>query len=312
MIRGLRPARAERYDRLLPNAARGTLAQGQENPVPKTEANGIQLYYELHGPEDAEVLVLSNGILMSTASWAFQTPELAERYRVLLYDCRGMWQSEHPPGPYSMELHADDLAALLDALSIPRAHIAGTSYGAEVSMTFALRHPERTESLIVTSAVSQLDPLLQGMADAWLAAAQAHDPELLYRLVYPLTFSEAWIAANQPTLELARERYKLLDMDAFLELGLSFSRLNLTASLHRITAPTLVVVGELDLLKPRKYSEIIAQEIPGAELAIIPHAGHAVMWERPDVFTTLLLGFLAKHRGQRADAAGASQWEVAR
>ncbi|MGD9375736.1 MAG: alpha/beta hydrolase, partial [Anaerolineae bacterium] len=145
--------------------------------MPKVQANGIEIYYELHGPEEAEVLVLSNGVLMSTASWAFQTPVLSQHYRLLLYDCRGMWQSDHPPGPYSMDLHADDLAALLDALEIERAHIGGTSYGAEISMVFAHKYPQRTQSLIVTAAVSQLDPLLKGLTDIWIAAARARDPE---------------------------------------------------------------------------------------------------------------------------------------
>jgi 3-oxoadipate enol-lactonase len=243
------------------------------------------------------VLVLSNGVLMSTASWAFQTPELSEHYRLLLYDCRGMWQSDHPPGPYSMELHADDLAALLDALGIEQAHIGGASYGAEVGLVFALKYPDRTRSLIVTSAVSHVDPLLQGMIDTWAYAANAHDPEMLFHAVYPLTFSEDWIAANQETLDLARERYELLDFDAFHKLLRSFSELNVTGDLHQIAAPTLIVVGELDLLKPLKYSEIIAHEIPGAEYAIIPHAGHAAMWEQAGVFNTLILGFLAKHSG---------------
>jgi 3-oxoadipate enol-lactonase len=262
--------------------------------MPKATANGIELYYELHGPTDADVLVLSNGVLMSTASWAFQTPVLSQHYRLLLYDCRGMWQSDHPPGPYSMELHADDLAALLDALDIERAHIGGTSYGAEVSLVFALKYPERTRSLIVTSGVSHVDPLLKGMIDTWDYAAQAHDPEMLFRVVYPLTFSEDWIAANRATLDLARERYETLDFDAFHELLVSFSALNVTADLHQIEAPTLVVVGEHDLVKPRQYSEIIAGEIPNAEFAVIPNAGHAALWERAGVFNSLILGFLAK------------------
>ncbi|MBC8449482.1 MAG: alpha/beta fold hydrolase [Chloroflexi bacterium] len=265
--------------------------------MPEIEANGIQIYYELHGPEDADVLVLSNGVLMSTASWAFQTPVLSQHYRLLLYDCRGMWQSDHPPGPYSMEMHADDLAALLDVLSIESAHIGGTSYGAEISMVFALKYPKRTRRLIVTSAVSQVDPLLKGMIDTWAAAARAHDPDMLFQVVYPLTFSEAWIAANQAALDTARERYKTLDFDAFLELLHSFCQLDVTADLHKIAAPTLIVVGEDDLIKPRKYSEIIARQIPHAEYAIVPHAGHAALWERPGVFNSLILGFLAKHSG---------------
>ena len=263
--------------------------------MPKIKANGIQIYYELHGPEDADVLVLSNGVLMSTASWVFQTPVLSKHYRLLLYDCRGMWQSDHPPGPYSMELHADDLAALLDALGIERAHIGGISYGAEVSMVFALKHPQKTHSLIVSSAVSHLDPLLRGWMESWIAAARAPDPEMLFQVTYPLNFAEGWIAANKAALDTARERYKLLDFDALLELLLSFCQLDVTADLHKITAPTLVIVGECDILKPRKYAEIIAREIPNAEFAVVPHAGHAVLWEQPDLFNSLILGFLAKH-----------------
>jgi 3-oxoadipate enol-lactonase len=162
-------------------------------------------------------------------------------------------------------------------------------------MVFALRYPQRTLSLIVTSAVSQVDPVLKGMIDAWAYAARTDDPEMLFRIVYPLTFSDAWIAANPETLALARERYELLDMDAFLELLLSFGRLNVTSELEQITAPTLVVTGEADILKPRHYSELIAREIPNAEYALIPDAGHAALWERPEVFNSLILGFVGKY-----------------
>ncbi|MGD2176727.1 MAG: alpha/beta hydrolase [Anaerolineae bacterium] len=265
--------------------------------MPKITANGIELYYELHGPPDADVLVLSNGVLMSTASWAYQTPVLSRHYRLLLYDCRGMWQSEHPPGPYSMQLHADDLAALLGALGIERAHIGGISYGAEISMVFALRHPKKARSLILSSAVSQVDRMLRGMMESWIAAVEAKDPEMFFRVSYPTNFSEAWITANQEALDLARERYETLDYDAFLELLLSFSRLDVTDDLHNIEAPTLVIVGEEDILKPRKYAEIIVREIPRAEFAVVPHSGHAVLWERPGVFNSLILGFLAKQGG---------------
>jgi 3-oxoadipate enol-lactonase len=258
--------------------------------------NGVELYYELHGPEEADVLVLSNGVLMSTASWGFQTPSLSKHHRLLLYDCRGMWQSAHPPGPYSMELHADDLAVLLDALDVERAHIGGVSYGAEISLVFALKYPERTRDLVLSSAVSHIDPLLDGWMRSWIAATRAHDPEMLFNVTYPLNFSEGWIAENAEALDAALSRYRTLDFDAFLELLLSFSQLDVTAELHNITVPTLVIVGEEDLLKPRKYAEIIAREILDAELVVVPHAGHAVMWEQAAIFNTLVLGFLAKQR----------------
>jgi 3-oxoadipate enol-lactonase len=265
--------------------------------MPRIALDDVELYYELHGPADGEVLVLSNGVLMSTASWAYQTAVLARRVRLLLYDCRGMWQSDHPPGPYSMRQHAADLAALLDALDIEQAHIGGVSYGAEISMVFAHRYPERTRSLILASAVSQIDPLLAGWTGSWLAAAEAHDPDLLFRVTYPLNFSEAWIAANQVALAAARQRYEDLDFDAFCELLQSFLQLDITADLKEIRAPTLVMVGEDDLLKPRRYSEMIARHIPESEMVIIPRAGHAVMWEQPGLFNTLVLGFVTRHAG---------------
>ena len=177
--------------------------------MPTIRVNGIEIYYEQYGwDRDADVLVLSNGVLMSTASWAYQTPVLSRHYRLLLYDCRGMWQSAHSPGPYSMALHADDLAALLDALKVPEAHIGGISYGAEVSMVFALRYPERTRSLILSSAVSQVDPLLRGMMDGWISAVRAKDPDMLFEVTLPVNFSERWIAANPAALQAARQRYR--------------------------------------------------------------------------------------------------------
>lgn len=268
--------------------------------MPTIHANNIDIYYEQHGwDRPGDVLALSNGVLMSTASWVYQTPVLSRHCRLLLYDCRGMWQSEHPPGPYSMAQHADDLAALLDALGVERAHIGGVSYGAEISMVFALRYPQRTRSLVVSSAVSQVDPLLRAMMAGWIAAARARDPELLFQVTLPVNFSERWIAANAAALDAARQRYRQLDMDAFLELLLSFSRLDITADLHRIDAPALVIVGEEDILKPPKYAKIIARELPNSEYAIIPHAGHAVLWEQAAVFNSLILGFLAKQSGNR-------------
>jgi 3-oxoadipate enol-lactonase len=263
--------------------------------VPQVSVNGTGLYYELHGWEkDAPVVVLNNGVLMSTASWAYQVPALAGRYRVLLYDCRGMWRSDHPKGPYSMELHADDLAGLLEALDVPTAHIVGISYGGEVSMAFALRYPEKTRCLVLSSTVSQIDPLLRAGVGSWVAAAQARNADLLYHVVYPLSFSERWMRQHAAEAEQAKSRYKLLDFDAVLELFDAFLRLDLTQELHKIHVPAIVMVGDEDLIKPRKYAEIIAREIPGAEYVVIPGAGHALCWEAPNEFNTVALGFLAK------------------
>lgn len=262
--------------------------------MPKIQANGIELYYELHGPENAEVIVLSNGVLMSTSSWGLQVPELSRHYRVLLYDCRGMWRSDHPKGPYTMELHADDLAGLLDGLHIDKAHIAGISYGAELSMVFAIKYPHRTWSLILASSVSESDAVLHGMIESWSSAAKAKDGRRLYEASYAENFSDGYLAANQAALAAAAARYDQLDFNAVQELLDCFQGFNITHELGKITAPTLIMVGEKDILKPRKYSEIIANWIKGSHFVVVPDSGHALCLEKPAIFNTLVLGFVTR------------------
>jgi 3-oxoadipate enol-lactonase len=263
--------------------------------MPFEKVNDIQLYYEIHGPENADVIVLSNGIFMSTASWGLQLAELKKYFRVLLYDCRGMWQSDHPAGPYSMEQHADDLAGLLTALGIEKAHIGGISYGGEISMIFALKFPQRTRSLFVSSAVSQIDPMLQVMGASWMSALHNNDADTLFEVTFPANFSEPWIAANKGIIEPSRKKYHQMDLKSAEQLMLAFSQIDFTDKLKNINVPTLVLVGELDILKSRKYSEIIAHEIPGAELIIIPHGGHAICLEQPGAFNSAILGFVLKN-----------------
>lgn len=263
--------------------------------MPLIKVNDINLYYELHGPENADVIVLSNGIFMSTASWAYQVAAFKQHFRVLVYDCRGMWKSDHPVGPYSMEQHADDLAALLHTLRIEKAHIAGISYGGEVSMTFALKYSVMVRSLIISSSVSQIDPLLLAIGQSWVGALQSRDAETLYKVTLPYNFSERYIRENQAILAASSKRYEQMDFDSVSELMAAFMRLNLTGDLKKIYSPTLVIVGEEDILKSRKYSEIIAHEIPNSELVIIPHAAHAVCLEKPGEFNAAILGFVLRN-----------------
>ena len=261
----------------------------------KVHANGIELYYELHGPEDAPLLVLNNGIIMNaTSSWAFQTKALAQKYCILQYDCRGQGQSEHPVGPYSMELHADDLAALLTILGYEKAHIAGISYGGEVAQAFGLKYPERTLSLILADTVSEVGAELRIIVDAWLDSAKAADANAFFNATVPWNFSQAFITANPALLADAKKRYTLLDYPAVVRLCEAFMDVNFTARLGEIKCPVCIMAGSLDLLKGPAYAAILKNAIPHAELHILQGAGHASCWERPQEFNTVVLGFLSK------------------
>jgi 3-oxoadipate enol-lactonase len=263
----------------------------------KIHVNGVELYYEVHGEEGADWLVLNNGILMSAAlSWAFQKHDLSRHYRLLLYDCRGQGQSEHPPGPYSMDLHAEDLAALLDALDINKLHVAGISYGGEIAQTFALKYPHKTRSLILADTVSEVGPELRIIVESWIDALKSNDPLAFFRATVPWNFSAEFIRDHPALLEDAKKRYALLDFPAVILLCEAFLAFDITSRLSEIQAPVCVLVGERDQLKGLAYARILKRCLPQAELHVLEGAGHASAWERPAEFNTIILGFLEKER----------------
>lgn len=262
--------------------------------MPFTQANNIRLYYEWHGPAGAPVLVLNNGILMNAASsWLPQTEAFAGSFRVLQYDCRGQGQSDHPPGAYSMDQHADDLAALLDALAVPEAHLLGISYGGEVAQAFVLAHGHRVTSLVLADTVSEVGPELKLIVEGWRAAALSGDPDLFFLVTAPWNFSPGFMAAHADVLSAARGRYRTLDLPAVARLCEAFLGVSFTARLSRIAVPACIIVGEKDLLKGPRYAEILHRAIRGSQLSVIPGAGHAATWEAPAAFNHIVLEFLA-------------------
>jgi len=263
--------------------------------MPKTTVNDISIYYEIHGPEDAPVLVLNNGVLMNAAtSWVFQTRALSRRYRLLQYDCRGQGQSDHPAEAYSMQQHADDLASLLEVLGIPDAHIAGISYGGEVGQAFALQYPQKTRSLILADTVSQVGPELEMVIASWIDAAKRGAADAFFHATVPWNFSPAFIAANPLLMADAKKRYQDLDFAAVVRLCECFLEVDFTERLTEIRAPTCILYGQKDILKGRDYAEILKHGIPHAEVHEITGAGHASCWERPEIFNSIVLGFLSK------------------
>lgn len=263
--------------------------------MPTAEVNHTRLYYEWHGPERAPVLVLNNGILMNAAaSWAPQRGALSQAYRVLLYDCRGQGMSAHPLAPYSMAQHADDLAALLAALGVDAAHIAGISYGGEVAQAFGLAYPQKVRSLFLADTVSEVGPELRLIIEGWRSAAALADPELFYQVTVPWNFSPAFMRAQRAVLDAARARYRELDYPAIVRLCDAFlTSVDFTAKLAAIAAPTRIVVGDLDLIKGPAYAAMLHRQIPGSDLHTIPGAGHATCWEQPAAFNALLLDHIS-------------------
>jgi len=193
-----------------------------------------------------------------------------------------------------MEMHAEDLLGLMDHLEIKKAHIAGISYGSEVSMMFAAKYPERTKTLIVIDGVAYVDPFLKAQSLPWLRAAEMNDHQLLLDTSVHMNFSPE-ILEKYYDLFSDAERVKGLDLASFIELMNAFYAFDIRDQLKDIQTPSLVIVAEHDLIKPLGHAKNIYEALPNAEMLIIAGGGHAICIDRPNELNTAILGFVCKH-----------------
>jgi pimeloyl-ACP methyl ester carboxylesterase len=261
-------------------------------------ATGVRLNVSEAGT--GEPLLLIMGTSGSLGFWAHLVPGFAERHRTISFDNRGLGRSERGDGPITMASLAADAAALLDALEIERAHVCGWSLGSAVAQELALAHPDRVGALVLYATWGRLDGfqravltalrhpwLTRDMEDAFTALGMAYSPEML----------------NNPDFEAIVEQFLPLfpqteeQIQATLEQWDADYAHDTLDRLDAISAPTLVVVGEQDLLTPPWQSKAVADRIPGAryELFTGPGSSHGLMFERAEEFAAVVIGFLAEH-----------------
>lgn len=262
-------------------------------------ANGQQLFYDIHG--DGPPLVLVMGIGYDSSLWTLQQlPVLATRFRVVLLDNRDAGRSSRADHPYTIADMADDVAGLLDALDIRRAHLLGLSMGSMIGMEFALRHPDRLDRLVLAGpgaapARSAADPIsIWNWVKANDASAEVFAAQQLSWL-----FSSAFLRnqqAVQETIALLASNPNPVEAAAYDRQARAYLHFDVLDRLGGIKASTLVIVGEQDLLTPPWVAREVAAGIPGARFEIVTGDGssHVVPLERPDEFNRLVMDFLAE------------------
>ena len=277
-------------------------------PSGTVQANGQHLYYEVHG--DGPPLVLLMGIGYDSSLWSLaQVPALSTQFRVVVMDNRDAGRSSRADHPYRIADMADDVAGLLDALGIPRTHLLGLSMGGLIAQEFALRHADRLDRLVLTGtgaapARSAVDPI-----EIW-SWVKAHDPsgEVFGGQQFVSLFSAAFLRnpdAVRDTAAMLAGNPHPVDPEAYARQAHAYLQFDSLDRLGAITAPTLVVVGEQDLVTPPWIAREVADAIPGSRFEVIRGDGssHVVPIERPDDFNRLVSNFLASTPNQRVRGA---------
>lgn len=262
-------------------------------------STGVELDYETAG--DGDPLLMIMGTSGAIPLWGELASRLAETHRVITFDNRGLGGSDRGSGPITVGSMAADTSALLDALEIPRAHLLGWSLGSAVAQEMALARPEQVASQVLYGTWGRTDGFQRAvltalrlpyvhrdMESALAASGLAFSPQalddpnvgaLLEALLpaFPQDEAQMQVTVEQWDADLVHDTLDRLDA---------------------ITAPTLVVVGEQDLLTPHWQSRAVAERIPGARFELVtgPGSSHCMHLERPEDLTKLVTGFLGEQR----------------
>jgi pimeloyl-ACP methyl ester carboxylesterase len=260
--------------------------------MPYATRNGARIFFELRG-DLGPTLVLIRGLGRSGSYWGPLLPLLSARFRLLLIDNRGVGRSDAPRGPYATSDLADDVAHVMDAAGVERAHVFGMSLGGMIAQEVALRHGARVDRLVLgctTPGGPKARKTERRAQLVMLAAALGWRTRL-----FPLLVSDASLRARPEIREewLRLARVEPLRLRGFLGQAAAAQKHDAFDRLARIDRPTLVVTGDDDAIIPHENSRMIADAIPGATLKILPGARHDFTTDQPDASARAILEFLA-------------------
>lgn len=263
--------------------------------MPLVTVNGVEIYHEWHGPpEGAPVLVFVNGLLTDTSSWTAHLPRFIDRYRCLVYDCRGQGRSSKPDQPYTPRLHAADLAALCGALGVERALFVGLSNGGTALLYLAAERPDLFRALVVSGVFAHADALQQAKLRSWATAMETGSAPLRFDVSMPWVWGARFLDANVERVMKFRDRALLMPNEAAINLIRGAMDHDARAVLPKVTAPTLVLVGAEDVLTPHWLAEDLVSRLANARLEVLAGGGHAVALEDPEAFSDRVLAFFAE------------------
>jgi pimeloyl-ACP methyl ester carboxylesterase len=263
--------------------------------MPKVKANGITMNYDRQGA--GEPLVLIPFLTADCACYSFQVAEYAKHFDCISLDLRGTGETEPTNGPYTTEDLADDVAAFMQALNIPAAHVSGLSLGAAVGMWVAAKYPEMVTSLSLHSGWPKSDPFIKTVIGSFqqMVKATGSVPEMVVQGLFPWCLTPELYAAKpdyiQALADFVRSR-PAQSIDSFMAQSNAVIGHDVEAQLGRITAPTLITFGRHDQATSTRFAERMKSGIRNSELLIFEACAHAPIYENVEEFNKTTLQFL--------------------
>ncbi|MBV9232125.1 MAG: alpha/beta fold hydrolase [Chloroflexi bacterium] len=260
----------------------------------KVSIDGVGIAYDDHGI--GQPIIFLHGFPLNRSMWTGQITALLneQRFRLVALDWRGFGESDTSASTSTMELFADDVARLMDNLGMQQAILCGLSMGGYAALAFLRKYPQRITGLILADTRPGADNE-EGKATREKVAllAESQGTEAIADLQLPRLISD-YTRQHHPEVETrVRQMINAASPSGIAAASRGMAqRLDSTDLLATIACPTLVIVGEQDVLTPPAVAQNYATKIPGTQLAVIPHSGHLSNLEQPEAFLAALRSFL--------------------
>ena len=254
----------------------------------------VRIAWERHGR--GAPLLLIHGLGYARWGWEPVLPGLAERFDVVLFDNRGIGESDAPPGPYTAAEMAGDAIRVLDEAGVERAHVVGTSLGGMVAQELALGYPDRVDRLVLactTPGGPKAHPMPQQTV-ALMAEAATLEPAVALRRFVENALAPATVAEHPELVDriLAHRIATAQDPVAWAAQAAAGATFDAFERLGALAAPALVQHGDEDVVVDPRNADVLVELLPDARLERLPETGHLFFWEAPERFVSSVSAFL--------------------
>jgi 3-oxoadipate enol-lactonase len=256
-------------------------------------ADGTTIVYRLHNPGGAQRVALVHSLAMDHSFWDAAAERLSGSASVLTYDCRGHGASDAPPGPYTVELFARDLADLMDHVGWPSAVVAGASMGGCVSLAFAAAYPDRALGLGLFDTTAWYGSEAPQQWAERADRALANGLEDLVEFQTTRWFGDKFRAEHPDIVQRSVDVFLANGRQAYAETCRMLGACDVRAALPRLRVPTRILVGEEDYATPIAMAKALHEEIPGSSMTVLQGARHLTPLEAPDRIAAEIEALLA-------------------
>lgn len=258
-----------------------------------TNSNGAKIYYQIRG--EGEPLVLIMGFGADGNVWEKHTLQYEKHFQCIILDNRGVGLSDQPKGPYSTDMMAEDVIAVMNQEGIGRALVAGISMGGAITQKLAINHPERVRAIALISTWPKFNNYAKSMYENLKKLRVTSTPEAFMELLQLWIFAPPYYETDLEDLKAgqmgATENETPQSKDGFEGQLDACMGHDAVSRLSEINVPTLITVGDMDIMTPPAFSKILHQGIQGSEYVNFPTGGHVHHWEDLERFNKVTTDF---------------------